>query len=567
MADANFSGNPNLKKIGIDISFTEEQILEYQKCSNDPIYFIDNYCYIITLDFGIQPFKLYDCQKEKIKVIHDNRKVILMEGRQQGKTQSSVAYILWYTLFQEAKNVAILANKETAAREAMSRYQMMYENLPIWMQQGVKVWNKGDIELENGSKVFTSATTSSGIRGKSVNMLYIDEAAIIPNNIAEAFFTSVYPVISAGTTTKILITSTPLGYNHFWKFWNDAENKRNDFVALQIPYWRIPGRDEKWADEQKRLLGELKYNQEVLCTFLGSALTLIRGDIIGQLSYDDPVLSDGGLDVYEYPIKGERDSGNKIVKKPHVYVIVADTAKGVGGDYSAFVVIDVSEVPYRMVAKYRSNSIPPMLYPSIIHKLAKQYNEAYILTEVNSSEQVAHILYSEYEYENILFVHRDTKGQRITGGFAGAGKTQLGVNTDKRVKRIGCFNFKSLLEEKKLLIPDADVISEISTFIEVRGSYAADEGYHDDLVMGLVLFSWLVTNPYFKEITDVNLREAIYQNKIKQIEEEMLPLGFIDDGQQEEVYVEGGDIWGQMTNSKEDSNVPAGYPSSKLWNY
>jgi hypothetical protein len=563
MAENSFSGNPNLKKIGINISFTEEQILEYQKCSKDPVYFIDNYCYIITLDHGIQPFKLYDCQKEKIKVIHENRKVILMEGRQQGKTQSSVAYILWYTLFQEAKNVAILANKETAAREAMSRYQMMYENLPIWMQQGVKVWNKGDIELENGSKVFTSATTASGIRGKSVNMLYIDEAAIIPNNIAEAFFTSVYPVISAGTTTKILITSTPLGYNHFWKFWNDAENKRNDFIPLQIPYWRIPGRDEKWADEQKRLLGELKYNQEVLCTFLGSALTLIRGDIIGQLSYDDPILSESGLDIYQYPIKGERNAENIITSKPHVYVIVADTAKGVGGDYSAFTIIDVTEVPYKMVAKYRNNSIPPMLYPSVIHKLAKQYNEAYILTEVNSSEQVAHILYSEYEYENILFVHRDTKGQRITGGFAGAGKTQLGVNTDKRVKRIGCFNFKSLIEEKKLLIPDADVISEISTFIEVRGSYAADEGYHDDLVMCLVLFSWLVTNPYFKEITDVNLREAIYQKKIQQIEEEMLPLGFINDGQHEEVYVEGGDIWG----TKEKTSVPAGYPSSNLWNY
>jgi hypothetical protein len=566
MAENSFSGNPNLKKIGINISFTEEQILEYQKCSKDPVYFIDNYCYIITLDHGIQPFKLYDCQKEKIKVIHENRKVILMEGRQQGKTQSSVAYILWYTLFQEAKNVAILANKETAAREAMSRYQMMYENLPIWMQQGVKVWNKGDIELENGSKVFTSATTASGIRGKSVNMLYIDEAAIIPNNIAEAFFTSVYPVISAGVTTKILITSTPLGYNHFWKFWNDAENKRNDFIPLQIPYWRIPGRDEKWADEQKRLLGELKYNQEVLCTFLGSALTLIRGDIIGQLSYDDPILSDNGLDLYQYPIQGERNEHGLITSKPHVYVIVADTAKGVGGDYSAFVIMDVTTVPYRMVGKYRNNTIAPMLYPSVIHKLAKQYNNAYVLTEVNSSEQVAHILYNEYEYENILFVHRDTKGQRITGGFAGAGKTQLGVNTDKRVKRIGCFNFKSLVEEKKLLIPDADVISEISTFIEKRSSYEADEGYHDDLVMGLVLFSWLVTNPYFKEITDVNLREAIYQNKIKQIEEEMLPLGFINDGQHEEVYLESGDLWGKKDDN-ESSRLPAGYMSSNLWKY
>jgi hypothetical protein len=299
------------------------------------------------------------------------------------------------------------------------------------------------------------------------------------------------------------------------------------------------------------------------CTFLGSALTLIRGDIIGQLSYDNPILSDNGLDLYEYPIKGERDSQGKLLSKPHAYVIVADTAQGVGGDYSAFVIVDITEVPYKLVGKYKDNKIAPMLYPSVIHKLAKQYNEAYVLVEVNTSEQVAHILYSEYEYENILFVSKTSKGQAVTGGFAGAGKTRLGVHTDRKIKRIGCFNFKSLVEEKKILIPDADVISEISTFIESKGSYAADEGYHDDLVMPLVLFSWLTTNPYFKEITDVNLREAIYQKQIQQIEEEMLPLGFINDGQQEELVLEGGDLWGN--NNKEDGiSSPPGYPVSRL---
>ena len=552
MVDTSYLGNASLKKIGVSISFSEEQVLEYQKCSEDPVYFIDNYCYIVTLDHGLQPFKLYDCQKKKVKVIHENRKVILMEGRQQGKTTTAAAYILWYTIFQEAKSVAILANKSSTAREIMSRYQLMYENLPMWMQQGVKTWNKGDVELENGSKVFTSATTASGIRGKSVNMLYIDEAAIIPNNIAEAFFTAVYPVISAGQTTKILITSTPLGYNHFWKFWNDSQNKRNDFVPMFIPYWEIPGRNEAWAEEQRRQLGDLKYNQEVLCKFLGSALTLIRSDIIEQMSYDDPIYSKEGLDLYEMAEKG------------HSYVMVADTAKGVGGDYSAFVIVDVTEVPYKMVGKYRDNSIAPMLYPSVIYRLAKEFNDAYVLIEVNSSEQVAHILYSEYEYENILFVQRDAKGQKISGGFAGAGKTQLGVNTDRKVKRIGCFNFKSLLEEKKLLIPDADVISEISTFIESKGSYAADEGYHDDLVMPLVLFGWLTTNSYFREITDVNLREIMYQQKIKQIEEEMLPVGFINDGQQEETFIDSGDVWSGYNSNSEEKALPAGYLNSRL---
>jgi len=564
MSDTSYLGNANLKKVGIPISFSEEQILEYQKCSQDPIYFIDNYCYIVTLDHGIQQFKLYDCQKRKIQTIHDNRRVIIMESRQAGKTTTSAAYILWYTLFQADKNVAILANKDKTAREILSRYQLMYENLPIWMQQGIKTWNKGDIELENGSKVFTAATTAAGIRSKSVNLLYIDEAAIIPNNIADQFFTSVYPVVSAGKTTKILITSTPLGYNHFWKFWNDAEKGRNGFVPLFIPYWEIPGRDEKWASEQRGVLGEVKYNQEVLCKFLGSALTLIRADAIEQMSYNDPILQDDGLDVYDYPVVGQKDQHGKIIVKPRSYVLVVDTAQGVGGDYSAFVVIDVTEVPYKMVAKYRNNSIAPLVYPSVIYKVASQYNQAYVLLEVNMSEQVAHILYTEYEYENIFFVSKTSRGQQITGGFGGAGKTRLGVHTDRKIKRIGCFNFKSLIEEKKLLIFDSDVISEMSTFIEKRDSYEADEGYHDDLVMCLVLFGWLTTNPFFKEITDVNLRQAIYEDKIKQIEEEMLPIGFLNDGQQEEVVVEGGDVWGTYNSSDDRPSLPPGYLSSRL---
>lgn len=559
MNNNGYNGNASLKRAGIELPYTEKEVLELAKCVEDPIYFIDNYCYIVTLDHGIQPFKLYDCQKEKVETIHKNRKVIIMEGRQQGKTTVAAAYILWYTLFQESKTVAILANKASTAREIMSRYQLMFEHLPSWMQQGVKTWNKGDIELENGSVVFTAATTAAGIRGKSVNLLYIDEAAIIPNTIADQFFTAVYPVISAGQTTKILITSTPLGYNHFWKFWNDAVNKVNDFVPMFIPYNRIPGRDEAWALEQRRQLGELKYNQEVLCKFLGSSLTLIDSSTIEYMSTCPTVYSKDGLDLYEYPIKAERDDEEKLVRKPHSYVIVADTAKGVGGDYSAFVIVDITEIPYKLVGKYRDNKIAPMLYPTVIHKVARDFNDAYVLIETNSSEQVAHILHNELEYGNIVFVNRSTKtGQVVSGGFGG-GKTQLGVNTDKRVKRIGCFTFKSLLEEKKLLVFDPDVISEISTFIQVRDSYQADEGYHDDLVMPLVLFSWLTTNPYFREMSDVNIREAMYQERIKQIEEDVVPFGFIMNGTEEELTVEDGDVWKE---EKEKPHLPPGYSVS-----
>lgn len=512
-----YNANVNLKAANVSVQFTPEHVQEYLLCSQDPIYFIENYCKIVSLDHGLVPFKLYDCQKEKVKVIHENRRVILMEGRQQGKTTTSAAYILWYTLFQENKNVAILANKATAAREVLDRYQTMYEHLPSWLQQGVTTWNKGDIELENGSKVFTAATSASGIRGKSVNLLYVDEAAIIPNTVAEQFFTSVYPTISAGETTKILLSSTPLGYNHFWKFWNDAENKRNGFVPLFIPYWKIPGRDEKWANEQKAMLGDLKYNQEVLCKFLGSSLTLINADTIARMSLAQPVFSKDGLDIYEHP------------QEDHVYVIVADTAKGVGGDYSAFTIMDITEVPYKLVGKYRKNDISPLLYPNVIHQVANKFNEAYVLVETNSSEQVPYILHNELEYENLIFVNRTTGLQTVSGGFGG-GKTQLGVTTDKKVKRTGCHNFKSLLEENKIIIQDADTISEISTFIETKGSYAADDGYNDDLVMTLVLFSWLTSTSYFKDLNNVNLRQIMYDKKIKAMEEELTPFGFFDNG-------------------------------------
>ena len=512
-----YLGNPLLKKSNVKLHFTKEQIEEYIKCSNDPQHFIVNYCYIETLDHGLVKFNLYDCQKKKIDTIHNNRKVIVMEGRQQGKTTTSVAYILWYTLFQGHKNVAILANKSNTARGILSRYQLMYENLPKWMQQGVVNWNKGDIELENGSRVFTAATTAAGIRSQSVNLLYIDEAAIIPNNVADQFFTSVYPVVSAGKTTKIIITSTPLGYNHFWKFWNDAENNRNDFVPLFIPYYEIPGRDEGWLEEQKRQLGELKFNQEVLCKFLGSSATLINADTISKMSIVPSKFHYDGLDIYEEP------------EKDKIYFMTIDTSKGVGNDSSAFCVFDATETPYKIVAKYKNSTISPLLYPNIIYEVGRKYNNAYCLIEINSSEQVAYILQSELEYENILYCTRDKMGQSISSGF-GQSQSKPGVVMDKKVKRIGCQTLKSLVEQGKLLISDSDIISEISTFIERKGSYEADEGYHDDLVMTLVMFAWMSNSRYFKEINNVDMRKAMYEAKIKELEENMLPFGAYNDG-------------------------------------
>lgn len=521
-----YLNNPNLKSSGVKLEYTEEQLQEIIRCAKDPIYFIKTYCKIISLDRGLINFELYEYQERFILEMHNNNRIISKQPRQMGKTQVVAAYILHYVLFNEFKTVAILANKAAAAREILTRFQLMYEHLPKWMQQGVTTWNKGDIELENGSKVFTAATSGSACRGRSINLLYVDEAAFIPNTIADEFFTSTYPTISAGKTTKIILTSTPIGYNHFWKFWNEATTFRkdnptqtiNDFKAVEVHYWEHPDRDEVWAQKQKELLGELKFNQEILTQFLGSSLTLIGSDTISRLSPTPPIYSnESGLDLFEYP------------EKDHTYVIIVDTGKGVGGDYSTFTIVDITTSPYKQVGKFRNNKISPMLYPNIIHKVATDYNMAYVLIENNSSEQVGSILYSELEYENILFVSRSSKGQFVTGGFGG-GSTQIGVYTDKKVKRIGCTAFKALVEENKLLLRDIDTISEISTFIERKGSFSADDGYHDDLVMPLVLFGWLTTNPYFKDLNNSNIRQEMYENHIRQIENELTPFGFYDSG-------------------------------------
>ena len=535
--ETSYHGNPNLKPVGYKHDFTKEQIEEYLKCKDDVVYFIENYCHIITLDQGLQKFKLYDCQKRKVDFIMGERKAILMEGRQQGKTVTAAACILHYTIFNDDKTVAIMANKTAAAREVLSRYQIMYENLPVWMQQGVKTWNKGNVDLENNSVVFTSATTASGIRGKSVNWLYIDEAAIIPNNIADEFFASVYPTISAGETTKILLTSTPLGYNHFWKFWNEAEKGENGFKNMFIHYTEIPGRDEKWAEEQFRLLGELKYNQEVLCEFLGSSNTLINARTLSVMSSKDPIYTKDNLDIYEEPQENK------------YYVIVADTSRGVGGDYSAFVLLDITEMPFRLVGKYRENKISPLLYPNVIEKVATDFNNAYVLTETNDiGQQVVDILHQELEYENIFSTVQDRNKQYISPGF---GKTtRLGVKTSKAVKRQGCFALKSLLEEKKLLLFDAECISELSTFVEKSGTFVADEGYHDDLAMCLVLFGWVTTNVFFRDLTDVNIREELYNSQMSSISSNLTPFGIIDTGQEPEVFVENGDAWVWVNDEK-----------------
>ena len=446
MSDA-YLGNPNLKKVNTPVEFTKEQILEFQKCAKDPIYFMENYIRIVSLDEGLVPFKMYDFQRHIVRTIHDNRFTICKLPRQSGKSTTTVSYLLHYALFNPNSNIAILANKSSTARDILGRVQLAYENLPKWLQQGVINWNKGNIELENKSVIVAAATSSSAIRGGSYNIIFLDEFAFVPANIAEMFFSAVYPTISAGTKTKMIIVSTPYGMNQFYKLWTDAENKRNDYVPIEVHWSEVPGRDEKWKDETIRNTSEAQFATEFECEFVGSVDTLINPSKLRTLSHNTPVVSNEGLDMYTRPEQGKD------------YVMTVDVARGTVRDYSAFTVFDVSQMPYKMVAKFRDNEIKPILFPHTIEKVAKAYNNAHVCVEVNDlGHQIADALQFELEYTNLLMcMMKGRAGQILGGGFSKRG-TQLGVRMTKQVKRIGCSNLKSLLEGDKIIINDFIII-------------------------------------------------------------------------------------------------------------
>ena len=523
MVDATYLGNPNLKKANVQQSWTKKQLQEYSDCMEDPIYFIKNYVKIISLDEGLVSFDMYPFQKEMVGTFHSNRFTICKLPRQSGKSTVMISYLLHYALFNPSVNIAILANKAATARDLLSRLQLAYEHLPKWLQQGVMSWNKGSLELENGSKILASSTSASAVRGGSYNIIFLDEFAYVPSNVAEQFFSSVYPTISSGKTTKVMIVSTPHGMNMFYKIWTDAEEKRNTYVPIEVHWSEIPGRDEKWKKETIANTSEQQFNTEFECEFLGSINTLITAKKLRTIPYREPKQSNAGLDVHISPQEG------------HTYVITADVARGTQNDYSAFIVVDVTEMPYRVVSKYRDNEIKPLLFPAKIYEVARAYNQAFVLVEVNDiGEQVANTLQFDLEYDNLIMASmRGRSGQVLGGGFSG-GKAQLGVRTTKAVKRIGCSNLKQLIEDDKLIVEDLDIISELSTFIVKGSSYEADDGCNDDLVACLFIFAWVTDQQYFKELTDSDVRMTMMREQQNALEQDMAPFGFVINGLEDE---------------------------------
>ena len=511
-----FRGNKNLRPKGSVIEYSAEMLTEYIKCKQDPIYFIKKYIKIIHVDRGVVPFELFPYQEKMIRSYHENRKCISLLFRQAGKTTTTAAYITWFIIFNDEKTCLVLANKAALAREILHRVKSGFENLPLWMQQGVISWNKGSIELENGSRVIAAATSSGAGRGYSISLLYLDEFAHLDAGVADDFFTSVYPTISSGKDTKIIISSTPNGFNLFQKFWVEAEKGINGFYHQRFDWWEHPERSQEWADEQRAVLGELKYNQEILMTFLGSSRTLLNNETLARLTHVLPISEPSGH------LKGLKIYKN--VEHGHSYVMTVDTSRGRHLDSSAFTVFDISKYPHTIACTYRNNEISPLMYAQICEKVAKEYNMAYMLVEINDvGSQVAETIFMDLEYEGEMFW---TKGEQL--GKSG-GNPYPGIRTTVKTKRIGCANLKDMIENNQVIVNDFVMISELSTFIQKdNGKYEADDGFHDDTVTTLWLHSWLCAQSWFGDLTDTNFRLKLHAEHIREMEDSLMPPTIMD---------------------------------------
>ena len=498
-----YLGNPNVKRDGVETSFTKQEVQEYAKCMQDPAYFARKYIKIISLDEGLVPFDLYPYQEKMFNHFKENRFSIVLACRQSGKSISSVVYLLWYAVFHPEKTIAILANKGAVAREMLARITLALENLPFFLQPGCKALNKGSIEFSNNSKIIASATSGSSIRGLSINLLFLDEFAFVENDAQ--FYTSTYPVVSAGKDTQIVITSTANGIgNVYHKLWEGAVQKTNEFKPFRVDWWDVPGRDEKWKEETISNTSALQFEQEFGNTFHGRGNTLIGANHLLAQQSTEPEFIKENVNIYKQPVDD------------HEYVMTVDVSKGRNQDYSTFTIIDVSTQPFEQVCVFRDNNISPMLLPDIIYKYANTYNKAYVVVESNDQGAVVcNGLYYDLEYEN-MFVESSIKANA------------LGATMTRRVKRIGCSSIKDLIEQEKLRIYDAQTIVEMSTFVSKGNSYMAIAPNHDDLMMNLVMFAWFTTTDIFQSLTNIDMKDMLYRERLAAIQDDMLPFGFVD---------------------------------------
>jgi len=536
-----YLGNPNLKRSGVSVNWTPDLVQEYIKCKEDVVYFVTKYMKIININKGLINFIPYPYQENMLKTMAGERYTVIATARQAGKSTTTCGFILWYIIFHADKTVALLANKGETAREILGRIQLAYQHLPKWLQQGVKEFNKGSFELENNSRVIAAATSSNNIRGFSINLLFIDEAAFIEN--WNEFFTSVYPTISSGTESKIILVSTPNGLNHFYQIWQNAAEKRNNYKPIKVMWYDVPGRDEDWRKDTLAAMNfdTEKFEQEYCVEFLGSSGTLIAGWKLKELVHQTPLMNKDGLYLYKQSVKNRS------------YVSIVDVSRGKGLDYSAFSILDVTQMPYEQVCAYKNNLISPIDYADVIHRVCKSYNNAAVLVEINDiGEQVSTSLHFDFEYENVLFTESAGRsGKRITSGFGS--NIDKGIRTTKSVKSVGCSILKLLIEQNQLIVNDFNTINELSTFSRKGVSYEAEPGKNDDMVMGLVLFAWLSDQTYFKEYTNINTLAKLREKSEEEILQELTPFGFFDNGITAEEIVEAPRVRGWMNDEVEDA--------------
>ena len=534
MPQLSYLGNPKLRKAYTQVAMSQHEVDEYVKCVNDPVYFTKSYVKIVVLGKGIQPFDLYPFQEEMIRSFEKERFVICKIPRQSGKSITTIAFLLHTILFNESYNIAILAHKGAAANGLLARLKLAYENLPSWLQSGIIEWNKTSIELENGSKIAAFATSADGLRSGSFDMILMDEMAFVPSNIVEAFFESTYPVITAGDKTKIIIVSTPKGMNAFYTMWIKATSGKSDYYPIEYHWYDVPWRSEAWKEQTIRNTSQEQWDQEFGGEFLGSSNTLISPAKLHQLmaAMEEPIKTEANVKFYEMPIPN------------HTYAIIVDVAEGLGLDSSTYSVIDVTNIPYRQVAIFKDNQIKPILLPTQVVSMARRYNDAFILVEINSiGLQVADMIHYDLAYENLIKIQSKGKqGQQWTAGYKK--NIAFGVKTSVQTKQIGCTNLKAMIESDKLVIRDEGTIKEFTTFAVDKKTYKAEQGNNDDLVMTLVNFAWLMAQKFFRDSVSNDIRKVLQEEQLNMMDLDLVPFGIIDNGLNPDYEVDDrGDVW------------------------